>query len=374
MAYTRTRSRRRPARRRTTRRSYKTYLNNRYFPNRRRVSRAERQISRREAALKRPMMSKFTLAQLNPFSEKVAGVKIPDVNTQPSSTVVVEDEYALTTGVAETSATQMFRPPLVGNAVRANFVSSVDWAWPAAFGGSTASGKQATIASNNTAIRVCAHGARITCALAPTTVIGFVHICIVTESEYGKTTWSVPTSVSQMQTSQWYKRIPLAVLTQKPYTIVNKILDHNAFRYFDPGSDLVANATDMTLHTSGWANILIAVTGVPASTAVLSIETLVHLETLPSPGSAQTVTPAANASSASVEQATNIANSTPAVHEEGMFDSFLSGAYSAASGVGNNLYEASLNGARQAGFNAIQGLGGAAYNWLQGTNNRMIQY
>lgn len=373
MAYTRTRSRRRAPRRRTTRRSYKTYLNNKFFPYRRRISRAERQVSRREAALNKPRMSKFTLAQLNPFSEKVAGVKIPDVNTQPSSTIVVEDESAITTGVGETLAVNLYRPFLQRNYTNATFVSAVAWSWAAAFAGN-ASSKLATIVANNTAIRPCAHGLRLTCALAPTTVTGFVHICIVTESMFGKTTWSAPTTIAQMQTSQWYKRIPLAMLTQRPYLVVNKILDHNAFRYIDPSSDAADNATDLQLQTSGWADVIIAVTGVPASTVCLSVESIIHLETLPSPGSAQTVTPAANASSATVEQATNVANSTPAVHEEGAFDSFFNGAYSAAAGIGNNLYEASMNGARQAGFNAIQGLGGAAFNWLQGTNTRMIQY
>jgi len=367
MAYTRTRSRRQAPRRRNSSRSYKTYLNRKHFPR----SYRRRVVAR--SKMPRPTMSKFTLAQLNPFSEKVAGVKIPDVNTQPSSTIVVEDESAITTGVAETLAVNLYRPFLQRNYTNGTFVNAVTWSWAAAFAGN-ASSKLATIVSNNTAIRPCAHGLRLTCALAPTTVTGFVHICIVTESMFGKTTWSAPTTIAQMQTSQWYKRIPLAMLTQRPYLVVNKILDHNAFRYIDPSSDIAENATDLMIQTSGWADVVIAVSGVPASTVCLSVESIIHLETLPSPGSAQTVTPAANASSATVEQATNVANSTPAVHEEGMFDSFFNGAYSAAAGVGNNLYEASLSGARQAGFNAIQGLGGAAFNWLQGTNTRMIQY
>jgi len=321
-------------------------------------------------------ISKFTLAQLDPFSEKVAGVKIPDVNTQPSSTVVVEDERAITADATFGAGAVMFRPTLVRNAVNATSTSVNAWSWATSFGGGVSSSKLSTIQANNTAIRVCAHGIRITSALAPTSVTGYVHIAIVTESEFGKTTWSVPTSVSDMQTSQWYKRIPLAVLTQKPYKVVNKILDHNGFRYFDPGSDLVEQASDLMLHTSGWANILVAVTGVGVGLNALSVESVIHMETLPSPGSAQTVTPAAAASSAAVEQATNVANSTPAVREEGMFTDMLNNAAGALNEYGSQLYGASIEGARNAGYNAVQGLGGAAYNWLVGgrANQRMIQY
>lgn len=175
-------------------------------------------------------ISKFTLAQLDPFSEKVYGVKIPDVNTQPSSTVVVEDETALATGALETLAVSMYRPTVSRYEAKGIFATATSWTWAAAYGNANDSSRLSAIVANNTAIRICAHGVRLTSALAPTSVTGFVHIAVVTENEFGNTTWSVPTTIAQMQTAQWYKRIPLAVLTQKPYKVVNKILDHNAFR------------------------------------------------------------------------------------------------------------------------------------------------
>lgn len=364
MAYRRKTTRRKaPARRRSYRRrsSY-----------RRRAPARRRRVTKK----KRMPISKFTLAQLDPFSEKVAGVKIPDVNTQPSSTVVVEDEFSISTGGTYGSSAIMLRPTLVSTSVSSTPISQTAWSWSAGFGGGSNSSKATTVQANNTVVRVCAHGVRLTSALAPTSVTGFVHIAIVTETDFSNTTWSTPQTIADMQTSQWYKRIPLAVLTQKPYKVVNKILDPNAFRYFDPRSDLAAQATDMTLHTSGWANILIAVTGVAINTTAISCESILHYETLPSAGSAQTVTPAASASSAAVEQATNVANSTPAVHEEGMFQNVLAGAAEALGEYGNNVYSATLEGARNAGYNAVMGLGGAAYHWLQGggrANYRMIQ-
>lgn len=363
--------------------AYTRKSTSRRTPSRRRRSYARRRVYRRAPTKKRTTrrrktmpVSKFTLAQLDPFSEKVNGVKIPDVNTQPSSTVVVEDTFDLVNDV-NGLACQVFRPTLQKAQVIALQNTSNSWAWSAAYGNSFASSKATTITSNNTAIRSCAHGVRITCSLAPTTVTGFVHIAIVTESEFNHTTWTLPTSVAQLQTSQWYKRIPLAVLTQKPFKVVNKIVDPNGFRYYDPSSSLtgaIGGNGDLQLHTSGWANIIVCTTGVAAGLTSVSVESILHLETLPSPGSAQTVTPAANASSAAVEQATNVANSTPAVHEEGMFDSMYNSAAEGARAFGNDLYDASVRGAQAAGYQAVMGLGGAAYNWLHGTNARMIQY
>lgn len=362
-------------RRRTTSRR-KTPVRRRRTYGRRRVSR--RAPARKRATRRRKTMpiSKFTLAQLDPFSSKVAGVKIPDTNTQPSSTIVVEDEYTISGDAVFGAGAALFRPNVqLFAASHSSVAGATSWTWAGSYGGGFSSSKALTIQSNNTAVRACAHGIRITSALAPTSVTGFVHICIVTESMYTNTTWTAPTTVALMQTSQWYKRIPLAVLTQKPFKIVNKILDHNAFRYIDPRSDVAANGTDLTLQTSGWADILVAVTGVPLGSNAISVESIIHLEALPAPGSAQTVTPAANASSAAVEQATNVANSTPAVHEEGMFSNFIESAAEGLRGYGNDLYDASVRGAQAAGYNAVMGLGGAAYQWLQGgTNARMIQY
>lgn len=358
--------------RKASARSGTSYGRKRPYAKRRsyRYSRPKRRVTRRKKTVP---ISKFTLAQLDPFSEKVMGVKIPDVNTQPSSTVVVEDEYTMASDATYGVSVNVFRPLITAFAVSGTPAGPGGWTWSAGYGGVTNSSKRATIIANNTAVRSCSHGLRISCALAPTSVTGFVHIAIVTESEFSKTTWSFPTTVSQLQTSQWYKRVPLAMLTQRPFKVVNKILDHNGFRYIDPSSDLADTATDMTLHTSGWANVIVAVTGVPVSTNCLSVESILHLETLPSPGSAQTVTPAANASSQAVEQATNVANSSPAVFEEGAFGNFLQGAANAAGEVGGALYDATLHGARQAGYNAISGLGAAAFHWLQGgANPRMI--
>ena len=71
-----------------------------------RTYRRKRTMSRRR---KKVPISKFVLAQLDPFSDKVAGVKIPDSNTQPSATVIVEDEYALTTGATYGTAVNAYR-------------------------------------------------------------------------------------------------------------------------------------------------------------------------------------------------------------------------------------------------------------------------
>lgn len=354
------RRRRTPARR-TSRRSYR----------RRAPTRRRRSMRRKPMAI-----SKFTLAQLDPFSEKVAGVKIPDVNTQPSATVVAEDEWAITTGGTYGTQAAVFRPTLNSNIVNGTTSSSTVWSWTAGYAGASQSSKYLGIYNNNSLIRICAHGIRLTSALAPTSVTGYVHIAIVVHSNFSASTWDYPISIEQMQTSQWYKRIPLAVLTQKPYKVVNKILDSNGFRYFDPQSDLISSATDVELQSAGWADIMVAVSGVPLNTNAISVESIVHYETIPSNGSALTTSPAAPASSASVEQATNVANATPAVHEEGMFGNFFAGAAEAVGDIGRAAYGSVNNRMRDYGYNVAMGLGAYGYNWLQtgGANYRAIQY
>lgn len=317
MAYKRTRARSRAPSRYRRRRSYRYRRTNTTRPAR---SYRKRRMSSRRSRKKVPV-SKFVLAQLDPFSDKVAGVKIPDANTQPSATSVVEDEWSLTTGTTYGTQVLALRPfvskMFVGSA---SVTSGSTWTWPVSYGGTTASSKAGTIQANNILVRTCAFGARISCALSPNNVTGYIHICLAPLNDYQQSTWTLPASVAEMQNSPYYKRYPLAVLTQRPLKLVSKILDENAFRYISPSASLDASGDNMTLHHSGWAPLVIACTGVTVSgTAVtaVSVESILHLETIPTVNSSSGTSPAANDSSQQREMATNVANSTPAGRLEG---------------------------------------------------------
>lgn len=336
---------------------------------RRRTYRRRAPVRRRRRVTKRKPISKFTLAQVNPFSSLVAGVKIPDLNTQPSTTVVVEDDYAVATDATYQVAARGFRPFTRGQVVTATAASSTGWTWPAGFGSSNNSSKLSAILANYESARTCAHGVRITCPLAPNNVIGYVHICVIAENTFGQSTWNFPTDTSTMATSQWYKKIPLARLTMSPVIVVNKIIDGTAFLYIDPSSDRVDNAGDLAFQTSGFGTILIAVTGAGASTTAINVENIMHLEAIPTVGSAQSVSPAAPADPEIQARASTVASTTDAVHDEGILESFRSGVRAAVGDAAGQLYDTVLGNAPAAGR--------AFGNWalgqvFAGGNNRLM--
>jgi len=370
--------RRKYTKRRTPVRKRRSYARTRY--SRKTTRRAPRRAMKKKAV----PISKFVLAQLDPFSDKVAGVKIPDANTQPSSTNIVEDEWGLTTGA--TYQTQVFalRPNVTVMKVDATTTSSTTWTWPNAYGG-TPSSKQSTIVSNNTLVRACAFGARVSCALSPNNVTGYIHVCLSPISDYSNTTWTYPTSVSDMQNSPFYKRFPLAMLTARPLKLVSKIIDENAFRYISPASDVGATGTDLSLQNEGWSGVIVAVTGAPLSGTAVSVESILHLESIPTVSSSQGTSPAAMNSSRDQEQATNVATSTGAARFEGMLDSMgnlvsqgYQGARSVIDPIVGDLYNRGYAGAQEYSYALGQNYAGqgiaAAMGYLGYRANRRIMY
>lgn len=313
MAYKRKRSTTRAPSRYRRRRSYRYRRTGVSRPAR--SYRRKKTMSRRR---KKVPISKFVLAQLDPFSDKVAGVKIPDANTQPSATVIVEDEWALTTGATYGTSVYAFRPFVKGNVVApATINSAVSWTWDVTYLGATDSSKIGSVQTNHRLVRPCAHGVRLTCALSPNNVTGYVHVCLAPMSDYNNSTWTFPNSVSDMQNSPFYKRYPLAILTQKPLKVVSKIIDENGFRYHAPASLQDDVAARMNLHHSGWANIVVAVTGVALNTTAVSVESILHLETIPSLSSAIGTSPAAASSGTQMDLASSISSGSTASHLEG---------------------------------------------------------
>ena len=317
MAYKRKRSTTRAPSRYRRRRSYRYRRTGLSRPAR--SYRRKKTMSRRR---KKVPISKFVLAQLDPFSDKVAGVKIPDSNTQPSATVVVEDEFALATGLGETANCQAFRPFCSGMNVLSTWASPTSWTWTSGFGNASNSSKINSITNNHRLVRTCAYGIRISCALAPNNVTGYVHICLAPMSDFGATTWSLPNNVSEMQNSPFYKRYPLAVLTNKPLKVVSKIIDENAYRYYGPSAledGPVPNTQlgSMYLQHSGWSPIVVAVTGVSAQTTAVSVESILHLETIPLVSSAVSTSPAAASSGSQMDLASSVSSGSAAGHLEG---------------------------------------------------------
>lgn len=282
----------------------------------------------------RPRVSRFALAQANPFHSEANGAKIPDANSVPSCAFQTTLTNTFNVGATGTNV-RAFRHCAKAELVVPTIVTGTTWTWTAAFGGSTDNGKLATVQSNFRTIRTVAHGIRLTSPQSPNNVVGNVHICVYTPSYYAASTWDYPSSIDEMSQQPTYKRIPIATLCSRAMTIVNRTVDFSAERYCDPASDQAAQGDDLTFQTSGWAVIIIAVEGVTASTNnVVNAEVVTHVEGVPKTGGLASATPAAMYSPGeirSVSERTNSAdpiiisdaNEDSVVRERGFFAGML---------------------------------------------------
>lgn len=302
--------RRAPLRRRVTRRR---------APARRRARAST--ARRRAPARRRPqsrMLTKYELGQVNPFDQQVSGVKIPDSNTQPSDTARCEDRLSITTDATTNANAYAFMPNLAKYAVTGTPGSSAAWTWSAAYAGGNSSTNLTNYTSSFQAVRVAAHGIRISSQAAPTTVTGFVHVALYPISTFTNTTWAFPTSIAQLSQLPWYRRFTVASLTQRSVTVVNKFIDSTATRYFDPASDLADTGTDLTFQFSGgWCAVVVAYEGCPLSTPILSVENLAHYETLQKIGASGSQSPAAQYNVSELEDVSRIASGGNAIFMEG---------------------------------------------------------
>lgn len=289
-----TTSRRAPARRRrrapSRRRARKT---GRQYATRRLTTR-QRGYSSRGIASGGGRMSKFLLGQIDPFKEGVRGAKIPDSNTYPSTSVCIEDEISMAPDATFNLVCKAYSP-IVNNVVTsATSASANSWTWAAAYAGTSSSSRYAAFNNNFELYRPVAHGIRLYCPSAPTTTTGFVHVAIYCPSDFNQTTWALPTSISAMNNCMWYRRFPLAMLTQKSVTVVNKFLDATAARYIDPTTTGSTNETSPgALTTTGWGMIIVAVESATGVTNALVVESIVHTEALPLFSGSSTATAAA---------------------------------------------------------------------------------
>lgn len=357
------------------RRSYARAPPRRRASVRRRVS-TRRSTARRRGAAKRTTrrrrgLTKFELGQVNPFDRKVDGVKIPDSNTQPSDTARSEDRLAINTNITGNCIALAFNPTLINNSVTAVASTPTTWNWNAAYGGGNNSDQTTNYASSFSGIRIVAHGIKLSCPAAPTTITGFVHIACIPMSDFGAGTWALPTSVAQLAQLPWYKRLTLAALTQRTFTVVNKFIDCTSTRYFDPGSDLVASSNDTAFQMgTSWGVIVIAIEGSPVTSLVaLSVENLVHYETIPKFGSNQSSSPAADYDPQQLATTSRIAGHETSGFFEGDEQTALQSAYQAMTGgmyqAGNEILNGYVYpGVRRAGYAATYaGAGYAARRW-----------
>lgn len=343
-------------------------------PYRRRYRRRRLTAKQREAAIDKALkplqMSKFELANLDPFDQNCYGARIPDSNTYPSTALRAEDEVSMSTDAVNGVVTAAFRPFLVSTRVDATAAGASNWTWAAAYGGGSDSAKRASIAANYAHYRPVAHGIRLSAPTAPTSTTGFVHIAIYAENLRGAT-WSYPQSVQDMNNCMYYARYPLALLTQKCITVVNKFLDCSSTLYLDPtGLAQASQDSNLVLQTErGWATIIVAVEGAPINTKVLTVELVTHLECTTLFSGVNTAMPAAPYNVSQLENVSRVAGHAPGTFIEGERGSYFQEALSSArQGISDAfqefISENAYIGGRHATAFALGGIMGV-------TNNRL---
>ena len=314
------------------RRPYRRYR--RRYPRRRSVRKRRMTFRTRARRPRRRVhhLSKFVLANIDPFNVDCVGAKIPDSNTFPSHGFRVDDSLTGVAADANGLRAYAFLPTLKNQFVSHTAASASTWTWSAAYGGGTDSTRLSAIDSGYELFRPVAHGVKISCPGAPTAVTGNVHVAIVAVSEWGATTWAFPTSISMMSNGMFYRKYPLAQFTQQSLSIVNKFLDVTSSRYIDPSSDGIGPTTnDNNLQTNGWAAIVIVVEGAGAGNTVLEVENVLHIEAIPKKDGISVATPAAPYSVTSLEETSRMAGETPAAFADTERSEYMSEVTSALS-------------------------------------------
>lgn len=304
-------------------------------------SRRVRQTGRKAKPV-RSVISQFLAAQLDPFDERSYGVRVPDDNTAPSSAFNTYDEYPLPLdGTNPTFAVcWAFFPNPTMNLVPSTAAAAASWTWPATFGSASATGKLSAIVAQYQVIRPVSHGIKVSSGLNPTSVTGFAHFALYAMSTFGKTTYALPTTIAQLADCPWYKRVPLATLTQNPMIVCNKFLDQTAFRYIDAASSEQINAIKGTFQIPNqWMVLLVAVSACSsaASTVAMVAEDLVHYEGCSIYTGLQMDQPAAMPSASTIEHTARVSGRTDASFTQAEQGSRISAALASASPTGTYL-------------------------------------
>jgi len=235
----------------------------------------------------------FPLACISPFSEAAYGVKVPDNNLAPSVTAFSRDVQTLGTGSIGGQAI-VFRHQPGSMGYNLTMATSTTWTTAASYPSFPAA-NLTSLANQFAAIRTAAWGIKLTTRQAATVASGVVHVALIADSQVG-TTWNVPQSVSQMENSPYYRRIPIADLIEDDVYVSGRYTDQTAFAYYDPSHLITTNNTQDD--TAGWLQIMIAVEGPVSTSNMIDIDLIHHYEAFTGVSSSGilSLTPAAPAS------------------------------------------------------------------------------
>lgn len=227
-------------------------------------------------------LPQFTLAQVDPFSPRAFGAKVPDEANMPSAVAFSRDLVTLNTQATFAGAGYVFRFDPANYVVSAVPTSTTSWTWPTFAAGNSPVSNQAALNTNFDLVRTVAFGIKIVTRQSAFSAAGFIHIALVSESLTG-TSYSYPTTVSQMEYAPAYRRIPIADLIEDEIIVPGRFTDSTAFRYLSPNVQDVgaAGGYSTNFQSSGWSALLIWVEAPAVSLVnVLDIDVIHHYEAL----------------------------------------------------------------------------------------------
>jgi len=223
-------------------------------------------------------VSQFALSRLNPFLAEAEGCKNPDDYGYPTATAICRASFTAGTDSNGHMAlgfipmlTSWLESPL---SIASN--GTITWA-----GGSFNNPMPQLNSMQNlaAAYRTVSWGVRITGEVALTAASGHLwvaHIPFLLDQTFPYADWPVnEAGYSQMPLAEKYSVVELC---EKPLILSARQMDSGANRFRVLGQDekTVTNVGDES--TIGWSSIGVYGAGLPASTSVLNIEIVMHIE------------------------------------------------------------------------------------------------
>jgi hypothetical protein len=202
----------------------------------------------------------YTLARFDPFNDMAEGARNPNYSEVKTTAFAIRDQFTITSGAAGTLCGVGVKPCV--SAYKSIFNSGTNlWGALASCPG------YANLNATYSAIRVVGGGVRLRCMANANACQGEVFIGALSDTGSGGTgNW--PTTTGGLLLYPEYSTFTINQLNQRAKVAHFKLADADS---------LVFHLPSIT-HSDGWSDIFILVSGAAATTDVISVEVILHVE------------------------------------------------------------------------------------------------
>jgi hypothetical protein len=227
-------------------------------------------------------MHPCNIAMINPFLPQVNGIRSPDEYGWPTGTGVTRNDATLGSD-ANGFLAQIFTPvqSYYRYAPANTTAGTVTWA-----GGTYSNTSQlSALQSVATLYRTVAWGIRITTESSLTATSGHIWVAHIPFDVSGALPYfEAPTTENQYASCVLSEKFSLVELAERPLIVPARAIDDGIYRFRTPNTnDEKASTTAAVESSNGWANIAIFVAGAPASTGIINVEVIHHVEYIQAP-------------------------------------------------------------------------------------------